>query len=554
MVFLGWAEHPELRDNFFRQYLNNDDYNSWYVGCSGADLIYPDNNPNECYTRWMKQEDGSRCQTGRDLTAMITEEFPSHIYAASARKLGVASVASCGYKVDNEDSVFTRSDDLDRLLEYGREIANGHGIVGMPSDGSTPSPTPGDERNTVFYCNTNGDHAEPVTRERIIAYKAALEGRCEGHETDASFGTQPSERAWFVSCVTSLCKVVKHTVNGQMHFRGSCKQFLQEGYCPHSAYLKYKEKIEKYGERIPTGRNKKKRGKHEMSGSARIKDILEKCVEISQYITRVKESAHTARENLLQTDKVQASLVEARLSAITNLPDAYDWYRKKIKEKKINRILMLRHMEHAEAALRPAIDLESSFEAFLLQNSAQSQKCTSVVDADIESLRWNLAILTGGKGRNSLSTKSQALKRGEKGHQHGVTPRKPPPPSADAHQCFLVDDSLMSQKSTSIVDADIESLELNLAMLTRGGAGKTTTTSLPTRHGATSPMLVATQVGTRQTELVGVQRRKLPKRKAKQDPKWKAKQDPKRLAKQDPVPVQRKSRRARRPSAKLREG
>ena len=408
-----------------------------------------------------------------------------------------------------------------------------------------------------------------------------------------------------------------------------------------------------------------------MSGYARINDILETCVEISQCIGRVKQSAHTAMEKLVQSDKVQASLVEARLSAIADLPDAYEWYRKKIKDKKINRIVMLRHMDHAEAALRPAVDLESSFEAFLLQNAAQSQKCTSVVDADIEStsvvdadiqsLQVNLAMLTGGKGRNSRSTKSQPPKRGEKGHQHGVTPRKPPPPSVDelpkctsvawkqfpeipapavetlpepplvaqkqlsetclqisqqtlrlrqsfdsaretlcptdkvkakllddrlsaivklpdaydwysraiegkhmdrsvmlrhvanaesalrpavdlqsSLQCFLLDDSLMLQKSTSIVDTDIECLELNLAMLTGGGAGKTTTTQTKqaTQHGVTSPIAGATQWGLRQPELVGVQRRKQPKRKAKQDP----------------VPVCRKSQRARRPSAKLREG
>ena len=531
MVSQAWDDlgETDFRKTFQKSYIRNPRYNTWYIGASGRAFIYPDNNPNEKWTGDIKgtTKRASPAKTGRELGTMLREELPRIIYHSSLNSVGVSSP---GYLVDDESKVFTPSKRQEALFKFA---SNNEMEIDVYPPGNVETTD-----NAFFYVNTLDAEERCITEKRVQFYEDALKGTTH---------FLPADRHKFIQSTTSLCKVQRIVGDDGSHrFRGSCMDFLQSGYCVHSAYLCYGERLQREATRIETHRKRKlrtqmtnhqrsdkvnrqqltkachsiansittvltealalnlplkliellrslpnaiawldetqhnsiqkwksekidklvlpiqtqaqnvvdkldvlnnnygeaaldnlfrsvetlkdsmkvmegrptsarnrRKEKKECSGPSRrpvpppvaamvpqerpTDGLLQTCGAISECIASFKKSAPHIRENLARLDNVKAKLMETRLSAILDLPDPNAWYSERIEGHEINQSVMATHMENATAALRPAVDLQSSFQGFVLEDSAQSQKCTTAVDADIESLKLNLAMLTGGK-------------------------------------------------------------------------------------------------------------------------------------------------------------
>ena len=567
MVSEAWDDlnRKKFRITFEKVYIRNPKYNRWYIGASsGRACMYPDNNPNEKWTGDIKgtKNRGSPARIGKELGIMLQQELPRIIFHASINSVGVAA---CGYLVDDESKVFTPSNRQKELLKFASENQREIDVF--------PPPNVDNEDNQFFYVNTLAADERCITEKRVQDYEDALRGICH---------FEPVNRHLFIKSTTQFCKVKKIVADdGSDRFRGSCLDFLKSGYCVHSAYLSYGDRLKREAPRIETHRKRKHRvptthnrrsdnanrqqltaachriaisrtsllnsalewnlppdliqllrtlpdpiswldkthyvaihkwrseeidrlvlpietqaknvisnlqlltqggeaasleqalssirtlqqlmtpmdqpkkkctepkkksqgvpnTKHksmELEATAAKcsrpellsetppspqdlfahKQLFETCLQISQAIMHVRQSVERARETLDWKDKVKAKLLDDSLSAIVKLPNAYDWYWEAINGKSMNRSVMLQHMEHAELALRPAADLQSSFQAFLLCDSPIWQKSTSIsLETDIKSLEFNLAMLTGDRAGEPGNNKSSM---------------KQPPPSAES--------------------------------------------------------------------------------------------------------------------------
>ena len=188
-------------------------------------------------------------------------QFPTMIYKLSLDNVGVTR----NFLVDNEKHcLHPHSRTYKQLMTFYDNFD--HDI---------------DERqliddNQVTYMNTLEYQGSMITDKRILQYENGILGI-----TNLKF----QNRHEFVQQVQSLCKVnyIKNA-EGDTLFRGSCFNFVKDGYCDHSASCKYRQKIIINSEPIPKKRLSKSRKFKPSSAADSLREKYKDLLKLTNFV------------------------------------------------------------------------------------------------------------------------------------------------------------------------------------------------------------------------------------------------------------------------------
>jgi hypothetical protein len=237
LVSDAWVQAGEskLLDVFANSYLKNPDYCKWWYAVVGIPGCIPQNQSIERNNLDIK---GCRAfsgviTTGRNMTAMIGEEFPKLIFNNSGMRYGVGRGVPM---LDDKRMLSTTS-----VLEFYDLIQKSEDIVPYQKG---------------FLINTEEYVGTPIRQERIFNYEKSLAGE---------FESDYASRSTFFGRVNGFCFVDRSgttTTSDNKEatfFRGTCFQFYNYCWCPHAAVVQYDELLSVHARKLPDQKNAKAR-------------------------------------------------------------------------------------------------------------------------------------------------------------------------------------------------------------------------------------------------------------------------------------------------------
>jgi hypothetical protein len=355
MVRDAWNKDVErqLAQYFFKSYIDQEDYNSWYCTVAGYPGCLPQNQSEERTNLEMK---GSKSfdgliNIGKDMKTMLTYEFPKLIRTLSLTRVGVER-----HLKNNQKNMILhpQSKTYNYLLNYESKF-------NINVDCKTVS----DQTRTCYIVNTEQYLGEPVTDERITLYNNALLG-----VTDF-----PSEeRESYFDCVASLCIVqcIKGS-NGSIRYAGSCSQYFKETYCNHAARFYYEKELTSLACEVPHQRKGNNCVRRQNSPHDKKRLLHQKYSKIFDQIFKVNATIFHVKTTDTE-EIIRLKDIVKRFPTVQELRD---------KMKSMNKIEILRCTHLADQALIVAIDVNFKLldqDQLLITDTTVLHRATALAD------------------------------------------------------------------------------------------------------------------------------------------------------------------------------
>ena len=259
MILLSWREAGEQRlaDTFLKSYLEQDHFNKWRYNVSGIPGCIPQNNSHE-----RSNLDTKGCASfagiikpGRNMTAMLNNEFPKLIYVNSTERT----------EVERNFPILDETKTMKPLLfEYYLQFDKNVDCV---------------QYQTGYLVNRKYSLGETIDSARITEYEDSLLGK---------FELDYSKRHLFYNRVNDLCFVKKERLdpNQEPFYTGTCFHFYNHLSCHHAAVFQYANTLPTFAKKI--SQEKGGRKKRRKTGLERInKYHLRKMAEQQDRLTSV---------------------------------------------------------------------------------------------------------------------------------------------------------------------------------------------------------------------------------------------------------------------------
>ena len=273
------AGEQSLADTFCKSYLDNDLFNKWRYNVSGIPGCIPQNNSHE-----RSNLDTKGCasfsgiiKSGRNMTAMLNNEFPRLIYVNSIERTEVER----NFPILDEKKTM-RSPLFDYFLKFDKLVdcvPYQHG----------------------FLINRKYSLGEPINAERVKFYEDSLAG---------NFEFQFSQRSLFYSRVNELCFVSKQQLDPKREpfFTGSCFHFYNHLSCHHAAVLQESDKLHIFAKKISQekqGRKTRRKVGLERVNNYHLRKMAEEHARLTSIVTTTEMSPETIHGQVIPHPVIQ---------------------------------------------------------------------------------------------------------------------------------------------------------------------------------------------------------------------------------------------------------